>query len=147
MLISKLQEDLKQSQLARDEVKVSTLRMLLSEIKNSEILKQKELTDDEILQVTTREAKKRRESITSFRSGNREDLALKEEAELKILKEYMPTQISDEELTKLVKETITELGANSIQDMGNVMSVVMGKVKGQADGGRVSELVKIKLNG
>lgn len=151
MLTDQIQESLKQAQLARDETKVSTLRLLLSEIKNTEIaLRQSSgqatLSDDDVISVIQREAKKRREAAVGFRQGNREDQALKEESELKILENYLPAQMSDEELTKQVEESINELGAKSLSDMGRVMTAVMGKVVGKADGGRVSNIVKQKLS-
>lgn len=146
MLTQKLQEDLKQAQLARDEVKVSTLRLLLSEIKNTEIAKGKELEDQEVVSVIQKEAKKRRESIESFRKGKREELAQKEEAELKILSTYLPAQLTTEELGKLVDEAIMQTKASTLEDMGKVMSIVMGKVAGKADGGTISQLVKERLS-
>lgn len=144
-MLDKIQTDLKNAQLARDEIKVSTLRMLMSEIKNAQIQKMAELSDQDILAVIKREAKKRKEAALGFRSGNREESALKEESELKILENYLPVQMNNEELTKIVDETITEMDAVSMSDMGKVMGAVMGKVQGQADGGTVSALVKEKL--
>jgi uncharacterized protein len=144
-MLKVIQEDLKQAQLARDETKVSTLRMLISEIKNAEIAKGGTLEEADIMSVLAREAKKRKEAAVGFRQGGREESAVKEESELKILEGYLPTQLSSEELTKIVEQTITELGAKSITDMGKVIGVVMGKVKGQADGGAVSGLVKERL--
>ncbi len=150
MLLDQLQTDLKNAQLSRDEIKVSTLRLLLSEVKNAEIAKGGPavagLSDEEIISIVQKEAKKRKEAAEAFRSGGREEAAGKEEAELKILESYLPSQLSNEELTKLVEDTITELGASSITDMGKVMGAVMGKTKGQADGGVVSALVKEKLS-
>lgn len=144
-MVDKIQTDLKQAQLARDEIKVSTLRLLLSEIKNAEIAKGSPLADADIISVIQKEAKKRKEAAVAFRNGGREDSAVKEEAELRILESYLPEQISTEELTKIVEESINEQGATSIQDMGKVIGAVMSKVKGQADGGTVSALVKEKL--
>ena len=95
--------------------------------------------------VTAREVKKRKEAAEGFRKGGREEQALKEEAELKILEGYLPSQLSNEELTKLVQDSITEVGTNSLQDLGKVMGVVMSKVQGRADGGTVSALVKKRL--
>ena len=146
MLLDQIQSDLKQSQLSRDETKVSTLRLLLSEIKNSEIAKGGELSDEDIVSVVQKEVKKRREASVAFRSGGREDSAVKEEAEAKILESYLPTQLSSEELTKIVETTINEVGATSVSDMGKVIGLVMNKVKGSADGGSVSALVKGKLS-
>ncbi len=145
MLIDQLQNDLKQAQLSRNEAKVSTLRLLLSEVKNTEIEKGS-LSDEDVSLVIQKEAKKRRESIESFKKGGREDLVQKEEIELDFLQVYLPAQLTTEELTKLVGESITELGASSIADMGQVMSLVMGKASGRADGSTVSRLVKEKLS-
>src|SRR3989344_8227175 len=142
MSLDQLQEDLKQAQLAKDEIKVSTLRMLLSEIKNAEIAKGEALAEPDLVQVLQREVKKRREAAEGFRSGGREESAQKEESELAVLQAYLPQQLSNEELTKIVEEVINEVGASSISDMGKVIGAVMGRVKGQADGGAVSSLVK-----
>lgn len=155
-MVDNIQKDLKQAQLARDEVKVSTLRLLLSEIRNEEISKGGELSDNEVVTIIQREAKKRKEAAAGFRQGEREASALKEEAELKVLEGYLPAQLSNEELTKLVEDSITELeakglinevGAKGIQDMGRVMSVVMSKVAGRSEGSVVSRIVKSKLLG
>lgn len=145
MLLEQIQSDLKNAQLARDEIKVSALRLLLSEIHNGQIQKGADLAEEDIIAVVKREAKKRKEAALAFRSGSREEAAVKEEAELKILEGYLPAQMSQEELAKIVEESISEVGASSLADIGKVMGVVMGKVKGQADGGTVSTLVKTKL--
>ncbi len=150
-MVDKIQSDLKQAQLSRDEVKVSTLRLLLSEIKNAEIAKGPApdgagLSDEDIVSVVQKEVKKRKEAVAAFRSGGREEAAQKEEAEARVLESYLPAQLSNEELTKIVESTITELGATSIQDMGKVIGAVMGKVKGRSDGSAVSSIVKAKLS-
>lgn len=141
----KLKEELKAAQLSRDEVKVSTLRLLISEINNARIAKGQDLSNEDILGVVKREAKKRKESIEAFKNAGRVESAQKEEAELKILEAYLPPQPSTEELTKLVDTTINELGAKSPADMGRVIGMVMEKAGGAADGGEVSKLVKEKL--
>lgn len=141
----KIQQDLKQAMLARDQVATSTLRILISEIKNTQIAKGEELSDTDITAVIQKEVKKRKEAAMGFRQGNREDAALKEESEAKVLEGYLPEQMSDEQLTKIVGDIITELGASSIQDMGRVIGVVKSKVGDQAEGGRISALVKDKL--
>jgi len=132
--------------LAKDEVKVSTLRILISEINNLRIQKNGEVTDSDIISVVQKEVKKRKEAAEGFRKGDREESASKEEAEAKILEAYLPSQLSDEELTKIVQDSINKLGANSISDMGKVISMVMGQAGQQAEGGRVSTLVKEKLS-
>ncbi|MCL5784371.1 MAG: GatB/YqeY domain-containing protein [Patescibacteria group bacterium] len=146
MLLDQIQTDLKNAQLARDEVKVSTLRLLLSEAKNKEIAKGESLTDEEVVSLIQREVKKRTEAAEGFRKGGREDSVLKEESEAKVLENYLPARLSTEELTKIVEGTINELGASTMQDMGRVIGAVMGKVKGQASGGAVSAIVKEKLS-
>lgn len=161
-MLGKIQEDLKQAQLAKDEIKVSTLRLLISEIHNAEIQKGGSLSDQDTTGVIQREVKKRKEAAAGFRTGGREDSAQKEEAELKILEGYLPKQLSNEVLilrlhsgstlnsieglTKLVEDSINEVGAKSLADMGKVMGMVMSKVKGQADGNVVSGIVKEKLS-
>lgn len=142
----KIKDDLKQAQIDRDETKVSTLRLLISEITNSRIAKGSDLNDDEILVVLQREAKKRKEAIEGFRSGGREEAALKEEAELQILQNYLPEEMSTEELTKIVEDSINRLGAKEISDMGKVIGQVMSQVGARSDGARVSALVREKLS-
>ncbi|MDD5416129.1 MAG: GatB/YqeY domain-containing protein [Candidatus Daviesbacteria bacterium] len=144
-MLDELQTDLKNAQLAHDELKVSTLRLLLSEIHNVEIQKGTPVSREDVILVLQREAKKRKEAAFGFRAGGREEAAAKEEAELKILESYLPLQLSNEELTKIVLDTINELGANSPADMGKVIGAVIGKVKGRADGATVSNLVKERL--
>ncbi len=145
-MVAKFQEDLKQAQLAKDETKVSTLRLLLSEIKNAEIAKSTPLQDQDIISIIQKEVKKRKEAAEGFRKGGREESALKEEAELKVLEGYLPAQLSNEELTNIVESSINEVGAKSISDMGRVIGLVMSKVAGKADGGTVSALVKERLS-
>ena len=144
---SKLREDLKQAQLNRDEVKVSTLRLLLSELTYAKVAKKAEtLSDEEITAVLLKAVKQRKESIESFKSGGREDLASKEQAEMEILQGYLPSQMSDEELTKVIDEAINSTGASSMQDMGKVIGMVMGQVGAKAEGAKVSSLVKERLS-
>lgn len=156
MMEDKIKEDLKQAQLKRDEVKVSTLRLLLSEINNLKIQRQTELTDQDIISVIQKEIKKRAEAALGFRSGQREDSAQKEEAEAKVLEGYLPKQLSNEELTKIVEGTISEaslLHSQNVNEVvskkdlqiGKIIGIVMSKVGNRADGARVSSLVKEKL--
>lgn len=145
-MLGKIQEDLKQAQLARDEIKVSTLRLLLSEIHNVEIQKGGKLLDQDVISVVQREVKKRKEAAAGFRQGGREEQAKKEETEGAVLESYLPAQISNEVLTKIVEDSINEVGAKSQADMGKVIGMVMNKVTGKADGGMVSALVKEKLS-
>lgn len=146
-LLLKLQADLRESQLKKDELSISTLRLLLSEIHNFEIQTGHSLAQAQIMNVIQREAKKRVEAAEAFKKAGRDEAADKEEAEFKILQAYLPERLSDEELTQMVKETITEVGATSLSDMGKVMNSVMGKVAGQADGAVVGAIVRENLNG
>ncbi len=146
-MIDKLREDLKQAMLSHDEISVSTLRLLLSELKNAQIQKNVEvLSDSDIISVIQKEVKKRKEAAESFKQGGRTESAEKEEAELKVLEKYLPEQMSDEELTKIVEASITELGAASLSDMGKVIGSVMGKVGQSVEGARVSQMVRGKLS-
>lgn len=147
MFLDKVSQDLQKSQLDKDELKTSTLRLLLSELKNETIKLRHELSDHESINVVQREIKKRREGASGFRQAQREELAQKEEAEERILAGYLPEQLSDEELTKIVEQSITDLGANSISQMGQVMAKVKEQVGQSADGGRISQIVREKLNG
>lgn len=146
MMIAKLRDDLKTAQLQKVEIKVSTLRLLLSEIHNLEIQKGGELTNEDYISVIQREAKKRKEAIAGFRQGGRDEQAKQEEAELKILEEYLPEQMTNEELTQIIDQAINKLGAKSIAEMGKVMAVVMSKTQGRSDGSIVSQIVKEKLS-
>lgn len=143
-LKQKIKENIQAAMKSGDETVVSTLRMLLSSILNKEIAgkKDKSLNDEEIVEIIFSEAKKRKESIEQFRKGQREDLAKKEEAELEILKKYLPEQMSEEEVKKIVKAGVEKVGAETIKDMGKVMAEVSPKVKGKAEGGLVSKIVK-----
>ena len=148
MLLDQLQNDLKKAQVARDEVKVSTLRLLLSEIHNAEIALRQDsldLADQDIITLIQREVKKRKEAAVGFRQGGREVQAQKEELEAKVLEGYLPSELNNDQLTKIVTRAINEIGAKTLADMGKVMGVVMSKVQGRADGGTVSALVKERL--
>lgn len=144
-----LQEELKQSMLARDELKTSVLRMLLSAINYYEIQKGGAgytATDEDILSVIQKEAKQRKDSIEQFSAAGRQELANKETKELEMLQAYLPAQMSEEEIRKLVEEAIAQTGAKTVTDMGKVMGVLMSKTKGKADGSIVSSIVKEELS-
>jgi uncharacterized protein len=143
---NKLREDLKAAMIGKDETRVSTIRLLLSELTYAKVAKKAEtLSDEDVISVIQKAVKQRKESIASYKSGGREDLASKEQAELEILEAYLPEQMSDEELTKIVDESITNTGASTIADMGKVIGMVMGKVGQKAEGARVSAFVRSKL--
>ena len=119
--------------------------MILSEIKNAEIAKRGDLDDDELLSVLGREAKRRKEAIEEFKKGNRQDLVDRETEELKIIEDYLPEQLSEDELRGIINDTIDEVGASSPGDLGKVMGRVMPKLKGRADGKLVNSMVRETL--
>lgn len=148
MLKQQLQDELKSSMLAKDALKTSTLRMLLSAINYAEIQKGGagyEATDEEVIAVIQKEAKQRRDSIEAFEQGGRQEMADKEKRELQLLQSYLPEQMSEEEIKKLVEEAIKQTGATSMSDIGKVMGVLMPKVKGKADGSVVNKIVREQL--
>lgn len=148
MLKNKLQEELKEAMLSRDGLKTSVLRMLKSAITYYEIQKGGagyEATDEDILAVIQKEAKQRKDSIVEFKKANRQDLVDKETKELEILQTYLPEQMNEGKIKKLVIEVIKETNAKGMQDIGRVMGVLMPKVKGKADGEIVSKIVREQL--
>ncbi len=144
-LVARLEEELKQARLARDEERRDALSLLVSALKSAEKELQRPLTDDESLQVLQRERKRRQEAAEAFRSGGRDEQAAGEERELAILQEFMPEPLSEEELESIVDDAIAEVGATSMRDIGRVMADVMPQVSGRADGSMVSQLVREKL--
>ncbi|RFU88317.1 GatB/YqeY domain-containing protein [Streptomyces triticagri] len=151
-LKAKLQEDLTEAIRERDELRSSTLRLTLSAITKEEVsgTSARELSDDEVLKVITKEAKKRREAAEAFASGGRAEQAEREKAEGEILAVYLPKQLGDEELREIVAQAVAEAkaaGAEGPRAMGQVMKIVNPKVAGQADGGRVAAEVKQQLAG
>jgi uncharacterized protein YqeY len=144
-LVARLEEELKQARLARDEERRDALSLLVSALKSAEKELQRPLTDDESLQVLQRERKRRHEAAEAFRSGGRDEQAAGEERELAILQEFMPEPLSEEELESIVDDAIAEVGATSMRDIGRVMADVMPQVSGRADGSMVSQLVREKL--
>ena len=145
-LNDKLTPDLKEAMLARDELRVSTIRFLLADMKNYKIEKQRELTDEDIVTLLERQVKRHRESIESFEKGNRAEMADKEKKELAILQTYLPEQMSKEDIAAEVGKAISATNASSIADMGRVMGELSAKLKGKADMGLVSSIVKEKLS-
>lgn len=144
-LKERIDQDMRMAQKSGEKLKLSLTRLLKSDIRYKEIDKGKELSDEEVLEVLTSSAKKHRDSIEQFRKGGREDLVKQEEDELKMILEYMPEQLGNDELGKLVEEAIVEAGAEGEKDMGKVMKALMPKVKGKADGKAVSLLVSSRL--
>jgi uncharacterized protein YqeY len=144
-LIQRMEDELRQARLARDDARRDALSLLLSALRASEKDLQRELTGDEELQVLQRERKRRVEAAEAFRSGGREEQAAAEESELAVLEEFMPAQLSEEEIEEIVDDAIAEVGATSMRDLGRVMADVMPQVAGRADGSTVSQLVREKL--
>jgi uncharacterized protein YqeY len=143
----KLLSDLKEAMKARNTLKVDTLRILNSEIKNREIDLRKELGDEDILSLVTSQIKRRREAATLYEQGNRPELKEKEEREISVLEAYLPKQASDEDLVSRIREVMQETGAAGPKDMGKVMKVVTAEFKGKADGSRLKDLVMAQLQG
>jgi uncharacterized protein YqeY len=138
---------LKDAMRARDEAKMTTLRLVLTAIKKREKEARSLLEDQEVISVITSQIKQRRESIEQYRKAGREDLAQTEENELQILQGYMPEQVSEEEISNTLDEIIAEVGAVSMKDMGKVMKAAMAKLAGKAEGGAINAMVKAKLSG
>lgn len=147
-LKEKIQSDLKAAMKAGETEKRDVLRMLDSSIKNAEIEKGKReegLSDEEVIELVSRAIKQRKDSISQYKQGGREDLADKENQEVEYLSGYLPEQLSEDDLRSIISDVISETGADSASDMGRVMGAVMGKVKGQADGNLVKKLVEEML--
>jgi uncharacterized protein len=144
MTKQQLRDELKQAMLARDEVRTSVLRMIISALGYYEIQKGGagyEATDEDVITVIQKEAKKQKDSIEQFENAGRIELADKEKKEFEILKAYLPEEMSEDEIRKLVSEAIAQTGASSQADMGKVMGALMQKTKGKADGSLVSRIV------
>jgi uncharacterized protein YqeY len=147
-LKAEIQEAVKTAMKNGDALTLSTLRLLLAALQNEEIkLLRKQLTAEEIRRTIATLCKQRAEAIELFRKGGREELAQKEEAELRVLQRYLPQPLSEEEVRTLIQTSIDELGANGVQDLGRVMKQVMPKLTGRSDGKRVNELAKALLGG
>lgn len=140
-LRDKLQVDLHRAMKERDDVRRSVLRLVLAAIKNAEKSQQKELDDSDVLGVIAREVKQRDESIEFFKQGERPDLIVREEAEMAVLKEYLPRQLSRDEIVNEARRVIQEVGAEGVKDKGRVMSRIMPQLKGRADGRQINEIV------
>ncbi|MBD1400633.1 GatB/YqeY domain-containing protein [Pelovirga terrestris] len=146
-LKEQLNQDMKAAMKSRQTDRLSTIRQLRSAIKNKEIELRQDIDDNTILAVISTLVKQRRESAELYRSNDRPELADKEEAELAVLQQYLPAQLSEDELRALVAEVITATGAASIKDIGKVMPVVMAKTKGSAEGRLVNQVVRELLAG
>ena len=144
-LESQIKDDLKTALKSKEELIVSVLRMLMADIKNAAIEKKEDLDDEEVTQAVTKAVKQRKDAIASYKEGGRDELADKEKKEIEILQKYLPEQLSEEEIVKVVDGVIKSTGASSAAEFGKVMGSVMSKLKGQADGQVVNKIVKEKL--
>ena len=144
-LRERLTEEMKEAMKARDDLKLSTIRMIRSNVKNREIDQKKELNEQEIVEIVATLVKQRRESIRMFGEAGRQDLVDKEEKELNLLLDFLPQQLGREEVAALVDRVVAECGAQGGKDMGRVMKALMPHVAGRADGRMVSDIVKEKL--
>lgn len=145
-LVERLTEDMKQAMKAKDKDRLAVIRMVKSAFQNEAIKQGRDLSDEEALTVLNRELKQRKDSLQEFANAGRDDLVEKTKQEIAVLMDYMPEQLSEEELLQIVKETIAEVNASSKADMGKVMSAIMPKVKGKADGSLVNRIVMQQLS-
>ncbi len=137
-----IQDAIKAAMKSGDQLTLSTLRLLMSSLHNEEIKQRRELTSEEIWKTISTLCRQRQEAIEYFRKGERPDLEKKEEAELSVLRGFLPQALSDEELSTLIQSSIEEVGAKGVKDLGRVMKQIMPKVTGRVEGKRVSELAK-----
>lgn len=145
-LNEQLIEAMKTAMKARESLRLNAIRLIRTAIKNREIDERRELDDQEVIGVLSTLVKQRKESAQVYREGGRPELAEKEEQELAIIQEFLPTQLGEEEIRAIIEAAVSETGAASMKDMGKVMKVVTGKTLGRADGRLVSELVKARLS-
>ena len=148
-LKDRLRSDLTVSMRGRDELRTATIRMVLTAVTNAEVAgaQAREISDDEVVGVLAKEAKKRRDAADAFRLGGRPDLAEREDAEAAVIAGYLPAPLTDDELDALVDAAVAETGANSLREMGAVMKRLATDVAGRADGARVAAAVKARLAG
>lgn len=147
MLKDRLMADMKEAMRAREQVRLDTIRMLISALKNEEIALKRGLEEQEEIALLSTQAKRRRESITAFEEGGREEMAAQERAELAVIEMYLPQQLSEEEVREMVAAVIGEVGASGPSDMGRVMGAVMPRLKGRFPGADVRPIVQSLLKG
>lgn len=141
-LVQQITDDMKKFMREKNQLALTTVRMLKSDIKYTEIEKKEPITDDEVIKIVQSSIKKRRDAAEQFEKGGRQELAEKEIAEIEFLKGYLPEQLSEDDIKKIVADTVTEMGTGDQRQFGMVMKAVMAKVQGKADGKVVSKLVK-----
>ena len=150
-LIDQLPEDLKQAMKAKDPVRLRTIRSLRAALKEKEIEErhggEARLSEEQVLAVMQKQAKQRREAIIQYGQAGRDDLVAKEHEELEIIEAYLPKQLGDDEIRRVVQEIVTTTGASSMRDMGKVMGAAMQQLKGRADGRRINEIARALLSG
>ena len=142
---TRLSDDMKQAMRDKDVLRRDVIRYLRSEVRNQEIREQKELDDAGVIQVLSRQAQQRRDSIEVYRDADRQDLVDKEESELSVILSYLPQQMTQEEITELVSQVVAEVGASGPADMGKVMGAIMPQVRGKAEGREVNAIVQQTL--
>lgn len=145
-LKDKLMEEFKSSMRNKDTIRKNTVTMVRAAIKQREVDERIELGDEEVLEIISKQLKEKKMAIEEFRKGNRQDLVELTEAEMSILLEYLPKQLTEEEVEQIVRETIDEIGATSLKEIGIIMKAVMPKVKGKADGNMINQAVRKILN-
>ncbi|BCD60297.1 MULTISPECIES: GatB/YqeY domain-containing protein [unclassified Nitratiruptor] len=141
-LKEQLQQDLKEAMKSKDTFKRDTIRFLMSAIKQVEVDTRKELSDEDVIKIIQKSVKQREEAASQYKEGGREDLYEKEMKEAEMLKNYLPKQLSDDELESELKKIIEEVGATSMKDMGKIMGVATKRLAGRADGKRINQMVK-----
>ena len=144
-LKEKLQEDLKSSMKNKDTIRKSVVTLIRAAIKQYEVDNRVELADDAIIDIISKQLKQRKDTLAEFEKANRDDLVEETKSEIQVLEGYLPQQLSEEELEKIVIETIAEVGATSMKDMGKIMATIKPKTAGRADGRKINELVKKNL--
>ena len=144
--IDQLNQDMKEAMKAKDKFRLSVIRMLKGALQKAEIDKEEALTDDEELSILSRELKQRKDSVNEFHEAGRDDLADQTAKEIEIVENYLPKQLSEEEITQAVKEVIDQVGASSMKDFGKVMGTAVAKLEGQADGNQIQKVAKSLLS-
>ena len=144
-LADRIKDDMKVAMRERDKDRLGTIRLILAAIKQQEVDLRETLTDDDVLTILNKMMKQRRDSIEQFNKAGRDELAAKEQSEIEVIQDYLPEQLSQDDILALVDEAISATGAESMRDMGKVMGMLKPKLQGRADMGQVSGLIKSKL--
>jgi uncharacterized protein YqeY len=142
-----IMNDMKHYMKEKNEIALNAIRLLRADIKNAEIDKQKELTDEEVMQIVSSSIKKRKESIEMYKKGARQDLVDKEMAEIKVIEKYLPEQLNDDDIRQIILETINEEEEKNKRNFGIIMKKVIGKIKNRAEGSKINKLVKEIIDG